>query len=105
MRITNVVCSASLRCDLNLSQLCKGLANARYDPRRFSGAIWHHKIKGVRHNLDLHRLPTSTFVGNRNTRLPSFRQFPRVLLPGTLAPGTLAPEVTRHGVAGSKPYL
>ena len=46
MRITNVVCSASLGCSINLSHLCRRLANARYDPRRFSGLIWHHKKIG-----------------------------------------------------------
>ena len=46
MYLTNVVCSAHLGCNLNLTELCYQLSNVRYDPARFSGLMWQHRTIG-----------------------------------------------------------
>jgi transcription initiation factor TFIID TATA-box-binding protein len=46
MIITNVVCSANFSCSIDLRHLCYRIANARYDPKTFSGLIWQHKTIG-----------------------------------------------------------
>ena len=47
MFLTNVVCSADLRCSINLSHLCQRLTNVKFDPSQFSGLVWQHKTIGV----------------------------------------------------------
>lgn len=44
MKLTNVVCSAHLQCSMDLRALCYRLPNTRYDPARFPGLIWKHKV-------------------------------------------------------------
>ena len=46
MQLTNVVCSASLNCPVDLRALCLALTNVRYDPARFPGLIWQHRTIG-----------------------------------------------------------
>ena len=46
MFLTNVVCSADLRCNINLGHLCQRLVNVKYDPSHFSGLVWQHKTIG-----------------------------------------------------------
>jgi TATA-box binding protein (TBP) (component of TFIID and TFIIIB) len=46
MKLTNVVCSADLRCLIDLKKLCLRLSNAKYDPSQFSGLVWQHKRIG-----------------------------------------------------------
>jgi transcription initiation factor TFIID TATA-box-binding protein len=46
MRLTNVVCTADLGCSIDLRELTLQIANARYDPSKFSGLIWQHRRIG-----------------------------------------------------------
>ena len=46
LNITNVVCTCDLECSINLRRLTLCATNIRYDPKRFSGAIWHHRKIG-----------------------------------------------------------
>ena len=46
MFITNVVYSAHLSTSFDLRQLCHQLNNARYQPQRFPGLLWHHRKIG-----------------------------------------------------------
>ena len=46
MQLTNVVCSASLNCPVDLRALGSVLLNVRYDPTRFPGLIWQHRTIG-----------------------------------------------------------
>lgn len=46
MQLTNVVCSANVACELNLRELCYQLTNVRYNPKKFPGLVWQHRIIG-----------------------------------------------------------
>ncbi|MCG8113585.1 MAG: hypothetical protein N0E59_22775 [Candidatus Thiodiazotropha taylori] len=43
MHLTNVVCSGSLCCRIDLKKLCYELDNAIYDSKNFPGLIWKHR--------------------------------------------------------------
>ena len=44
--ITNIVCTCDLKCSINLRRLALTATNIRYDPKRFSAAIWQHRKIG-----------------------------------------------------------
>jgi transcription initiation factor TFIID TATA-box-binding protein len=46
LRITNVVVQACLNVSLNLKELVYRLRDVKYNPKRFSAIIWHHKRVG-----------------------------------------------------------
>ena len=46
VRITNVVCTAEFGVSIDLTFLAKHAKDIVYDPRHFSGVIWHHKKIG-----------------------------------------------------------
>jgi len=46
VRITNIVISVDLGCIIDLNSLCSILEGIKYDPTKFSGAIWKHPLLG-----------------------------------------------------------
>jgi transcription initiation factor TFIID TATA-box-binding protein len=42
-RITNVVTRANLHCKLNLRNIVSKVMNVIYNPKKYSGLIWHHR--------------------------------------------------------------
>ncbi len=46
VELTNVVVQADLSCYVDLRHLAKSTRDIRYDPRIFTGAIWHHRLIG-----------------------------------------------------------
>ena len=46
LTITNVVVQAQLNVNLDLYKLVHSLNNVKYNPKRFSAMIWHHKRIG-----------------------------------------------------------
>ncbi|OOY49109.1 hypothetical protein BOV97_13100 [Solemya velum gill symbiont] len=46
VRITNVVYTADLGCEIDLCRLVSKSGHIVYDPRRFTGAVWKHPVIG-----------------------------------------------------------
>ena len=46
VELTNVVVQADLSCSIDLRHLANNTRDIRYDPGRFTGAIWQHRLIG-----------------------------------------------------------
>ena len=46
VELTNVVVQADLSCSINLKHLANNTRDIKYDPGRFTGAIWQHRLIG-----------------------------------------------------------